>query len=314
MAVPVIAVLGAADPLGEAVLQIIADRELEVGELVPVDDAATDRCVRCGDRELPVRSMADLDFARVGILVCASRSPAVRRVAERAAAAGCRVVGFAESPPDTAIPAVTVPSAAALALQRALAPLLRHAGLTRLGVTVLVPAAMAGQAGIEELAGQTRALFAMEATEPEAFPVQIAFNLIPQVGAIQDSGDTPYEAGIAGQVRRLLQCPDLPMAVTAVWAPIFHGAAMVVQGACAGAVDATRLRAWLAAADGITLMDTPLPGGVPTPATDALDSDDIFVGRVRAGKEGEFSLWLVLDTVRLEAARIVEALEISIEK
>lgn len=314
MTVPVIALLGAADPLGEAVLEALATRDLGIGEVLALDDAATDRCARFHGRELPVAAVADLDLAGPGILVCASRSSAVGPLAARAAAAGWPVIALAESLPEAvATAALVVPSAAAQALWRSLSSLLRHVALESLSVVVFPPVAVAGQAGIEELAGQTRALFAMGDVEAETFPVQIAFNLIPQVGPRLDTGETGFERGVAVQFRQLAHLPDLPVSVTAVWSPLFHGGAMAVHGVVRDGLELGPLRKWLAATDGITLMDAPLPGGVPTPATDAGESEDVFVGRVRVDGR-HFSCWLVLDTMRLEAARIVDELEKLIEK
>jgi aspartate-semialdehyde dehydrogenase len=62
-------------------------------------------------------------------------------------------------------------------------------------------------------------------------------------------------------------------------------------------------------------METDLPAGMPTPATDAAESDDVFIGRIQAkATESHLKLWLVFDPLRLEAAQIVAVVENWIDK
>ncbi len=308
-----LALLGATDPLGEAVLNLLAERDLAIDELVALDVEASENCVQFSGRDVPVQGAVDVDFGQFDLLLCAGRTPAVGRIARLATVKGCRVIGLAEAL-DEGEPGTGIPAASSLALARVLVPIRKQAGLASLDVVIHAPMSMAGLAGVEELAGQTRALFALGETEAAVFPVRIAFNLIPQVGIAGDDGSTAYESAVSAQTRHLLGDNDLPVSVTAVWTPMFHGAAMVVHGVAGQALDVEQLRKWLSMTDGVTLMDTPLPGGVPTPATDAVESDDVFVGRVRVTAGQRFSLWLVMDMIRLEAARMVDEVEKLIEK
>jgi aspartate-semialdehyde dehydrogenase len=170
----------------------------------------------------------------------------------------------------------------------------------------LLPVAMAGKAGIEELANQSRSLFNLERPEPDVFPLQIAFNLMPYGAGADAAG---FEARMAGAGTG----GDAQVGFSVAWAPIFYGAAIALHVLAKDAVDESVLRKALGHADGIILMDTGLAGGIPTPATDAADSDDVFLGQVRVdGKRARF--WLVCDPLRLEAAQFVSAVENWIEK
>ncbi|MDD3528483.1 MAG: Asd/ArgC dimerization domain-containing protein, partial [Gallionellaceae bacterium] len=303
-----IALLGADDPLGEAVLRLLSERDIELGELFPLSMAESDGCVTLRGEELPLLEVAGFDWTRADVLLNATRAPAAGRIESSAALAGCRVIGLGQG---DAPGRIAVEGGLAVALQRVLAPLRQEAGLAALAVTAMLPVAAAGEAGVAELAGQTRALFAMESIEPEAFPLQIAFNLIPQVGAIGMDSASSLERDTAAELRTLLDSSGLPVSLTAIWAPLFYGAALTVHASTAAAVDLAALRARLADLPGVTCMDTGLPGGVATPATDAQDSEAVFVGRLRAGADPQHdvSMWLVLDLMRLEAARLVDRLE-----
>ncbi|NTV95512.1 MAG: hypothetical protein HGA75_08865 [Thiobacillus sp.] len=310
---PNIALLGADDPLGETFLRLLSERDVEIGEVFPLTLSDSEGCATVRGEELPLLDGADFDWSRADILVDAARSPAAARLEGKAAEAGCRVIGFGTGE----VPGrVVLAGGLTVALHRVLAALERNAPLASLSIVAMLPVAVAGEAGIAELAAQTRALFAMETAEPEAFPLQIAFNLIPQVGAMLEDGTGVLERDLAAGLKRLLDRPDLAVSATVAWAPLFYGAGVAVHATARDAVDIGTLRARLAACEGITLMDSQLPGGVATPATDAQDSDAVFVSRFRAGADAPqaIDLWLVADMIRLEATLLADGLENLIEK
>jgi aspartate-semialdehyde dehydrogenase len=306
--------LGADDPLGEAILRLISERDVEVGAVHPLSLAESDGCVTLKGEELPLLDVAEFDWRQADLLINAVRSPAARRLEAVAAAAGCRVIGLAAdgNPGER----MAVAGGLSVAVQRALAPVQRIAPLEAVSLTAMLPVAVAGEAGVAELAAQTRALFAMESPEPEVFPLQIAFNLVPQVGAPLADGSVAFEASVVAELKALLGDSGISVSVLAMWAPLFYGTGVAVHGLARGEIDLAGLKAALSAQDGVTLMDVVLPGGVPTPATDALESDTVFVGRLQCSTDSprRFSMWLVADMIRLEATSIVDYLENLIEK
>lgn len=309
---PDIAVLGADDPLGEAVLRLIGEQALEVGALYPLSLEPSEGCVSARGEALPLMPVDGFDWSQVRLLVNASRSAAATRFESLARAHGCAVLGLGA----TEAGRVGIGNGLSLALTRVFQALRPLSELARVTVTAMLPVAVAGEAGIAELANQTRALFAMETLDPEVFPVPIAFNLVPQVGGFTETAARAFELDVAEALRQGLDRPSLPVAVTAVWAPLFYGAALSVDFATEKPLEATTLRATLARAAGLTLMDADLPGGVATPATDAQDSATVFLSRLRETHPGgrDHGMWLVIDMTRLEAARMVEQLENLIEQ
>jgi aspartate-semialdehyde dehydrogenase len=310
---PNIALLGADDPLGEAVLRLISERDIEVGEVFPLTLSDSDGCATVRGEELPLLDVAEFDWSRADIVVNVTRALAAGRLEGAAAQAGCRVIGLGGG---DAAGRIAVDGALAMALYRVLAPIQQDAPLASVSAVAMLPVAAAGEAGIAELAAQTRALFAMETLEPEAFPLQIAFNLIPQVGPMAKDGSSVLEQEVAVGLKRLLANPGLAVSLTALWAPLFYGAGLAVHATSQGALDIEAIRARLSAREGIVLMDSVLPGGVATPATDAQDSDAVFVSRLRCNADAGagLDLWLVIDTTRLEATLLADSLENLIEK
>lgn len=309
---PNIALLGADEPLGEAVLRLIEERGLELGQLFPLTLSSSDGCAVIHGVEEPLCQVADFDWREAQIVLSVVRSPAALRIESIAAEAGCLVVGFGS--PGAVPGKELLPGALAQVMQRVLAPL--GVGLAGVDAVATLPVGLAGQEGVTELVEQTRALFAMETPEPNVFPLQIAFNLIPQVGAVSPDGESAIEGETAAELRAALDQPDLAVSVTAIWAPVFFGAGIALHVTAFDDIDLVALRSQYSGRNDITLMDESLPGGVPTPATDAQESDSVFVGRLRqpAGQPKRLAMWLVADTTRLEAARIVDWLENLIEK
>jgi aspartate-semialdehyde dehydrogenase len=310
-----IAILGALDPLGEAVMALLTERDVAVGELIPLALEETEELVSFADDDLVVGLAEGFDWRQADILVAATRHGAARRHIESAANQGCPVVCLHTALDGHAESVKRVASGLALAAAKVLAPIVRKAGLGSVDIFASLPVSLAGKAGIDELAGQTQGVFTMDDVEAEVFPVRIAFNMIPQAGILDPAGDIDTERLCASDLRLRLGLPLLPIMVTAAYAPLFFGAALSIHGVTESACDLAGMRAWLSQAPGVTVMDETVLGGVPTPYTDSQESEDVFVGRLRVDPDTgrRFGLWLVCDVTRLEAAQIVDQIENLIE-
>jgi len=295
-----LAVLGADDPLGESFLKALEDREVQVGRIYPLAQGESEGIVAFRGEEWPCLPADSFDFGLAQALVVASPGAAARRLAEE-------VRGKHPVMPvlsmDALIPA---PALAVARLLRVLTAV--GGGVVQAEAFVTLPVALAGKSGVDELVNQSRGLFNMESPDPEVFPLQIAFNVIPQM----DDEAGRYSPGrLSALVRDRLPSADIGFSVT--WAPLFYGAATALHARLGHQVDPADLRRALKHQEGICLMESDLPAGNPTPATDSAESADIFLGQVRA-KEADVRLWLVYDPLRLEAMQMVLAVENWIEK
>jgi aspartate-semialdehyde dehydrogenase len=308
-----IAIVGADDPVGEALLQELSESALAPESLIPVSLDEAEGCVRYGEEDLPCQAAEAVDWSAVGIAVFAARVPAAARLARELLGRGRRVVavsGLLPPPADAAL--IEVHDAPTAAILRVLRPLLGDAGLRRLSGFIGLPVGARGRAGVDELARQSRALFALEAVEPEVFPIQIAFNLLPQVGEIGEDGDSALENSLC-QSLKACWGEDLVTQFTAAWLPTFHGAVVALHGRSEAGLDMEGVGSRLARAPGVLVMNAPQPGAAPTPATDGVDSTDVVVGRLRLAGPLHFSAWLTYDHARLEARQLCLAVEKSIE-
>lgn len=293
-----LAVLGADDPLGGAVLQILGEREIAIGRLFPLTLRDPEASVVYRGQDWPCEPAEGFDFRQVQALLVTSRSAAALRLLRDIRA---RHPTLPVTTLDDIDPA---PAVAVSRVLKSLAAL--GGGIATADAFVALPTAVAGQDGVEELATQSRGLFNMESPEPEVFPLQIAFNLVPH-GA---TGDVPsYEGHLAETTAKL----GASAAFSVVWAPLFFGAAAALHVRTQRALDVQFLRDALGHRDGITLMEAELPAGTPTPATDAQGSEAVFASRLRV-EGAHVRLWLVFDPIQMEAAQLAAAVENWIDK
>lgn len=272
---------------------------MPIGRLHALTLHDADATVSLGGQDWPCQPMADFDYALAGALLVTSRASGAMRQA-----AAVR----ASRPTMPQLDPAALDPAPAVAVARVLRALQSSGKLSGADAFVTLPVAYTGKHGVEELLQQTRGLFNMESPEPEAFPSQIAFNLVPGFMA---QGSTPFEMVLEDACKRLAGGCETAFGV--VTAPMFFGAAVVLHIRTAEAPQATEVRAALRKHAGITLMEAELRAGDPTPATDAQGSQEVFVGRVRVTGSG-VQCWLVFDPMALEAAQMVNLLENWIDK
>ncbi len=314
-----LALLGATGALGRAVLEVLEDLDVPATE---VRLLATDRSA---GQEIDLRGephrVAAVDaagFAGADVAILAAGEAASLRWAPIARAAGCLVVdGSAAFRGDPAVPLVVPqvnpaaldaagegmvasPGALAVALALVLGPLDRAAGIASASVVALEEVSGAGRSGVEQLERELADLMnGREPPEPTGVPHRIAFNLVPQIGPVDADGAAEGEVRLAAELRRLLGRPGLPLAVTALRAPVFHGHAAAVHLALARPLEPEAARALLRSAPAVKVIDRPAERIYPMPML-AVNDDAVLVGRIRAVGEapGGLALFLAIDDLR----------------
>lgn len=298
-----LAVLGADSPLAEAVLAILDEHEVPIGRLFALTLSDAEASVVFQGASWPHQDAAEFDFSQAQALIVTSRGSAITRLLER-----IRV----ERPTMPILEADQVDPSPAVIAARVIKPIAALAGLVSADAFVTLPVALAGKEGVDELLQQTRGLFNMESPDPETFPLQIAFNLVPMM---QGKEGPDYEALLVQTTAKLAN--GVSVGFTAVTGPLFFGAAMALHVRTTQTLDIEMLRNALQHQDGITLMEAAelanTPAAIPTPATDAQGSLDVFVGRIRI--DGDVCrVWLVFDPITLEAAQMAAGVENWIDK
>ncbi len=323
-----LAVIGATGTVGEALVQLLEEREFPVGNLhLLAGGDSAGQSVPFRGKNLRVRELAGFDFTQVGLAFFAAGEEVSRQYADKAVAARCSVIDLsgalaqalpivpeanAETLADVHAPyLLSSPAPAATALAAVLGPLRDQLGLRRVVLNAALAVSTLGRTGIAELARQTTELLNMRPLEPQLLDRQVAFNLLAQVGALEEGGHARLERRVATELKQVLGIEGLKVSVSCSLAPVFFGDSLAVCLQTDKPVDVPAVAALLAQQSAIELVEA---GDYPTVVGDAVGQDELYVGRLRAGLDdpAELNLWIASDNVRkgsaLNAVQIGELL------
>lgn len=325
-----IAIIGATDTVGETLLQLLEERDFPVAILHLLGDIeSVGHSLPFKGKNLRVRDFDDFDFTQVQIAFFAGSKPITAHDAAKLQAAGCNLIDLSGGLPLEQAPRLvpeanaqllkalskpyqlTSPSPSVVALATVLAPIRQFLQLQRVCVTACLAVSSVGHDGVKELARQTAELLNARPLEPRFFDRQIAFNLLPQVGAVDVAGHALLELRLAQELKQVLGLPALRVAATCVLAPVFFGDSLSVSLQTAAELDLPVITAALASAAGVELVEG---GDYPTAVGDAVGQDEVYVGRLRSGLDDltELNLSIASDNVRkgasLNAVQIAELL------
>ena len=205
---------------------------------------------------------------------------------------------------------VANPNCSTAQLVLALKPLHDLATITRVWIATYQAVSGAGGAAADELTAQNEALAAGRAiTEAgPAFPVQIAANVIPQIGGFDDAGYTSEEMKLVGETRKIMGEPGLRVTpIVAARVPVLVGHSEAVCVETVRPVTPAEARALWAGAPGVAVLDDRNGAdpyhAYPTPLF-AAGKDTTFIGRIRQDLDNPHGLnfWIVSDNLRKGAA------------
>ncbi|MCK7494746.1 MAG: hypothetical protein MZW92_29160 [Comamonadaceae bacterium] len=147
------------------------------------------------------------------------------------------------------------PAPEVVQLPSALEPLRAAAGVERLHVTTLLPVSRCGRAGLEELAAQAAALLNGQPIETGVFPVQIAFNVAPDIEDLDASGYTGWERQLADEARRVWGLTTCRYRRALATVSGFHGCLQDVYLVPGRALSQDAARRLLATRPGLHVLD-----------------------------------------------------------
>lgn len=328
-----VAVVGATGAVGEVMLSILAERKFPASAVVAVaSERSAGSMVAFGDDELMVQDLATFDPSSVDIALFSAGGSTSKEYAPKFAAAGAVVIDNSSAfRYDDDIPLVVSevnphaasnrprgiianPNCSTMQLMPVLAPIHREYGITRVNVATYQSVSGGGRTAMEELGRQTAQLLSFQDIEPQKFPVQIAFNLIPHIDDFQDNGYTKEEMKLVWETQKILEDNSIQVNPTAVRVPVFFGHSEAVNVETKKKITPEQARELLAKAPGVEVVDEHKAGGYPTPVTHASGKDPVFVGRIREdfSHPSALNLWVVADNIRkgaaLNAVQIAELL------
>jgi aspartate-semialdehyde dehydrogenase len=322
-----VAVVGATGVVGEAMLELLAERKFPVTEVAALASSqSVGREVSFGRKSLIVDDLATFDFSGWDFVLFSAGGSVSAEFAPKAAGAGCTVIDntshFRMDPEvPLVVPEVNAhvldgfaggiianPNCSTIQMLLAVAPIHRVAGIRRINVSTYQSVSGAGKAAMEELGRQCADRFNFRDPEPEVFAAPIAFNVIPAIDVFEDNGYTREEMKMHRETRRILESEDIQVNATAVRVPVFIGHGEAIHLETIEPIEIPKVRALLKKAPGVTLLKG---NDLAMPLTHAAGKDAVFISRLRrdlSHPQG-IDLWVVADNLRKGAA--LNALQIA---
>jgi len=319
-----VAVVGATGAVGEAMLEILAERKFPVNKVYPLASSrSAGKKVAFGDTYLTVKDLDSFDFSRAQIGLFSAGASISAQYAPIAAAAGCVVIdNTSQFRYDDEIPLVVPevnpqaiadykrhniianPNCSTIQMLVVLKPLHDAAGIERINVCTYQAVSGTGKEAIEELAAQTAELLNGRAAKASVYPKQIAFNVLPHIDVFMDNGYTKEEMKMVWETRKIMGDDSIQVNPTAVRVPVFYGHSEAIHIETREKLDPAKATALLKKAPGIVVLDKRKDGGYPTAVTEGANNDAVYVGRIREdiSHPRGLDMWVVADNVRKGAA------------
>jgi aspartate-semialdehyde dehydrogenase len=319
-----VAVVGATGAVGQAMVEILEERDFPIGELhLLASERSAGKVIQFKGKSVRVKRLDQFDFNAVQIGLFSAGSAISAAYAPKAAAAGCVVIDNTsqfryEADIPLVVPEVNAhaiakrgarriianPNCSTIQMVVALKPIHDAVGIERINVATYQSVSGAGAKGIRELASQTADLLNAKPIEPKTFTRQIAFNVIPHIDVFQENGYTKEEMKMVWETRKIMEAPEILVNPTCVRVPVFFGHSEAVHIETRRKIGADEARALLRRAPGVEVIDEHENGGYPTAVVDGAGKDAVWVGRIREdiSHPRGLDLWIVSDNVRKGAA------------
>jgi aspartate-semialdehyde dehydrogenase len=332
-----VAIVGATGAVGEAMREILEQRNFPVKELyLLASERSAGEKLGFKDKTLRVENLADFDFGKVDIGLFSAGGEISREYAPKAAAAGCVVIDntsefryqddiplvIPEVNPDAIAHyknrgIIANPNCSTIQMLVALKPIYDKVGIERINVATYQAVSGSGKDAIDELARQTAQLLNAREVTSRVYPWQIAFNVLPHIDSFQENGYTREEMKMVWETQKIMDDSEIKVNPTAVRVPVFYGHSEAVHIETKQPISASEARALLKQAPGVEVLDDTENNGYATPVLQAAGNDAVWVSRIRQDLSHPrgLNLWVVSDNVRKGAAlNSVQIAEVLAEK
>ena len=326
-----VGIVGATGVVGTTVRSILEERRFPVARLrLFASQRSAGRRLPFAGGEVEVEALAPGAFEGLDLVFFAAGGAVSREFAPQAVAAGATVIDKSSVfRMDPTVPLVVpevnpehllthsgliaTPNCSTIQMVVALKPIYDAAGIRRVVVSTYQAVSGSGQGGIAALAAQTRQWAAGEPVEPQFYPYQIAFNVLPHIDAFLPGGATKEEQKMVDETAKIFADPEVKVTATCVRVPVFGAHSEAVNVETREKLTADEARELLARAPGVEVVDDPASLRYPLPLH-AEGRDPVYVGRIREDRTvpNGLDMWVVSDNLRkgaaLNAVQIAEEL------
>jgi len=325
-----VAVVGATGLVGSKMLQVLAERDFPVTEIVPVaSERSLGKEVEFKGKKHKVVSMEDGIAAKPALAIFSAGGSTSLEWAPKFAAAGITVVDNSSAWRMDPTKKLIVPEINADALTRddkiianpncstiqmvvALNPLHKRYKITRIVVSTYQSVTGTGKKAVDQLRAERekwlRDQGGKEIKEkleeyPMAYKYPIDLNAIPQIDVFLENGYTKEEMKMVNETRKIMRDDSIRVTATTVRIPVMGGHSESVNVEFEDEYNMEEIRKILCNAPGVVLVDDPAAQKYPMPM-DAHEKDEVFVGRLRRDETQPktLNMWIVSDNLRKGAA------------
>ena len=326
-----IAVAGATGAVGNAMIEILEERNFSVGNLLLLaSERSEGKLLKFHGESIAVRTLTHDSFEGIDIALFSAGSERSKEFAPSAVKAGAVVVDNSsafrmqdevplvvpEVNPEKIIEhhgIIANPNCSTIQMVVALKPIYDKVGIKRIVVSTYQAVSGSGKKAIEELSIQTKDVLNFKPVICSVYPYQIAFNCLPHIDAFLENGYTKEEVKMIDETKKIMGDEAICVTATTVRVPVYSGHSESVNIETKDKISGEEVKKLLSNAPSIKVLDNPEKSEYPV-AIQAAGKDEVFVGRIREDNSIEkgINLWIVSDNIRkgaaLNAVQIAECL------
>ena len=311
-----VAVVGVTGMVGNVMLEVLAEHNFPVTELIPVaSEKSVGKKIVCKGTEYTVIGLQQAVSLKPDVALFSAGASVSKEWAPKFAQVGTTVVDNSSAwrmdpTKKLVIPEINAdvltkddkiianPNCSTIQMLIALAPLQRKYGIKRVVVSTYQSITGTGVKAVRQLENEYKG----EKGEM-AYHYQIHRNAIPHCDVFEENGYTKEEMKLVRETKKILRDDSIAVTATAVRIPVVGGHSEAVNVELKTDFDINEVRTLLAQSAGIKVQDNTETNTYPMPLY-AHGKDDVFVGRIRRDESqpNTLNLWVVADNLRKGAA------------
>ena len=311
-----VAVVGATGLVGTKMLQVLAERNFPVTELIPVaSEKSVGKEVAFKGNKYKVVSMTDAIAAKPAVAIFSAGGSTSLEWAPKFAEAGITVIDNSSAwrmdpTKPLVVPEINAdiltasdkiianPNCSTIQMVVALNPLHKKYVIKRIVVSTYQSVTGTGVKAVAQLLNERKGI-----AGEMAYKYPIDLNVIPQIDVFLDNGYTKEEMKMVKETCKIMRDDSIRVTATTVRIPVMGGHSESINVEFEKEYDLSEVKALLQSAPGIVVVDDTVNQLYPMPM-DAQEKDEVFVGRLRRDESqpNTLNMWVVSDNLRKGAA------------
>ncbi len=311
-----VAVVGATGMVGEIMLQVLAERNFPVTELIPVaSEKSVGKEIEWKGNTYKVVGLQTAVDMKPEIALFSAGGETSLEWAPKFAAAGTTVIDNSsawrmDASKKLVVPEINAsiltkedkiianPNCSTIQMVMALAPLHAKYDIKRIVVSTYQSITGTGVKAVRQLENEYAGI-----QGDMAYKYPIHRNAIPQCDSFEANGYTKEEMKLVRETQKILNDNTIAVTATAIRIPVVGGHSEAVNIQFENDFDVNEVRQILQNTPGVTVQDNLDTYSYPMPIY-AQGKDDVFVGRIRRDESqpNTINMWIVADNLRKGAA------------